>query len=73
MLVLHELGAGRTNNWRGGIQATQYLQRSLTLGGLNDSWLDLLTNPPPTQLTNSYTHPPGTNFMEFYRIRAQRP
>ena len=59
-------------DWRGGILATQYLQQRLTLGGSNEFWMDLFTNPPPTQPAFSYTNFLGTNFMEFYRIRVER-
>jgi hypothetical protein len=65
-------GTNAIVSWQGGVQATQYLQRRLRLFDTNDSWLDLLTNPPPTPVSGSYTDLLGTNAMQFYRVRAER-
>jgi hypothetical protein len=56
--------------WRGGIQATQYLQRLDDLG--TNTWENISTNYPPTPIIGSYTNAPGMNQMMFYRIKATR-
>ncbi len=58
-------------DWQGGIQATQYLQRSATLGG-QDAWVDIYTNQPPTAIAGSYTDMTGAATTLFYRLRATR-
>lgn len=54
--------------WRGGIQATQYLQRFDDLG--TNFWQNIATSYPPTPIIGSFTNAPGTNRMQFYRIKA---
>jgi hypothetical protein len=56
--------------WRGGIQATRYLQRLDDLG--TNTWENISTSYPPTPIIGSYTNAPGTNRMMFYRIEATR-
>ena len=56
--------------WQGGSQATQYLQRRFSLG-INDQWVDIFTNPPPTSTTVTYTNSIATNSTSFYRVRVQ--
>ena len=58
-------------DWRGGSNATQYIQRTLTLSTGN-TWSNLVTNLPPTPITGSYTDTLGTNVMKFYRIKVTR-
>lgn len=58
--------------WVGGIKATQYLERStsLTPGG---QWVTILTNNPPTPITNQFTDSAaGTGTNRFYRVRVAR-
>ena len=57
--------------WTGGSQARQYIQRSPSIGASN-SWSNLLTNQPPTALTNSFVDTTRTNGAFFYRIEAER-
>lgn len=57
--------------WQGGILATQYLQRAVSLDASN-VWTDLIINAPPTPPSGSFTDGLGTNAMQFYRIRAAR-
>jgi hypothetical protein len=58
--------------WTAGAGATQFLERATSLSA-TPNWVPLLTNLPPTALTNSYndtTATGGTDF--FYRLRATR-
>ncbi|MCX6925189.1 MAG: hypothetical protein NT154_18545 [Verrucomicrobia bacterium] len=59
-----------TVQWRGGTEATQYLQQRFSLG-TDGQWDDIFTNPPPTATTVTYTNPIGTNRTMFYRVRVQ--
>jgi hypothetical protein len=61
-----------TVTWSGGSQARQHLQRASSMNG-PITWTTVLTNQPPTLLTNSYVDPVGTNRAVFYRIEADRP
>lgn len=65
-------GPGRLINWQGGVQATQYLERSFALKGTNTIWADIFTNPPPTTISGSYTDPASLSNTVFYRIKATR-
>jgi subtilisin family serine protease len=50
--------------WTGGVLRTQYVENASTIAG---SWDRIYTNPPPTPLTNSFSH--ATNSLSgFYRI-----
>jgi hypothetical protein len=63
--------SGMKLDWAGGSNATQYVQRTLSLSGGN-TWSNLITNLPPTPITGSYTDTLGTNVMKFYRIEVTR-
>jgi hypothetical protein len=56
--------------WQGGILATQYLQSLADLG--TNTWENLFTSSPPTPILGSFTNAPGTNVMQFYRLKATR-
>lgn len=56
--------------WQGGVQATQYLQRLSDLH--TNFWQSIATSLPPTPISGSYTDAPGTNAIQFYRIKATR-
>ena len=57
--------------WQGGTNATQDLQRVLSLGG-TEQWSNIFTALPPTPFSGSYTDSFGTNAPQFYRIKATR-
>jgi len=57
--------------WQGGTLATQFLQRSFSLGPAS-VWQDLLTNLPPTSNPSSFTNSTGTSDAQFYRLRVTR-
>jgi hypothetical protein len=58
--------------WIGGVLATQCLDRSSSLNS-SKNWVPLLTNFPPTAVTNQYLDPStGGPTNQFYRIRAFR-
>jgi hypothetical protein len=63
--------AGVAIQWRGGTLATQFLQRSFSLGPAS-SWQDLFTNLPPTPSPSSFTNSAGTSDVQFYRLRVTR-
>ena len=63
-------GAGMKVDWKGGVQATQVLERctNLVLGG----WDSILTNIPPTAINNSFSDFMATNRAGYYRFKAWR-
>lgn len=63
--------AGLKMDWLGGINSTQYLQRSLSLD-VTDSWSVIHTLLPPTPISGSYTANIATNVIQFYRIQPRR-
>lgn len=58
--------------WVGGVQATQYLERSYSLLPTGAVWKTLLTNMPPTPSSTNFVDIGATNASAFYRIRAVR-
>jgi hypothetical protein len=58
--------------WKGGVEATQILQRDDD--ALAPVWTDLMTNEPPTATEESYTDTGVTtgNDRKLYRIKATR-
>ena len=65
------LPGGLKLDWQGGVEATQILQRNLSVGGA-DSWLNIHTAAPPTSTSGSYTDVLGTNALQFYRLKVNR-
>jgi hypothetical protein len=63
---------GMRVDWKGGIQAWQFLDCRENLTNTNEEWLTLLCLPPPTQTTNAVIDMGVTNRVLFYRIRAER-
>jgi subtilisin family serine protease len=63
---------GVSLTWSGGAQASQRPQWASSIGGIN-AWTSLVTNQPPTPLTNTYVDVLRTNGTGFYRIEAERP
>jgi len=58
--------------WVGGINATQYLERSASLTP-GSQWVTILTNHPLTPVTNQFTDTAGgTATNRFYRLRVTR-
>jgi hypothetical protein len=55
----------------GGVQATQFLQRALSLSATS-AWLNIYTAAPPTPVSGSYTDSLDTNAIQFYRVKAVR-
>jgi hypothetical protein len=64
-------GQGVRVDWKGGVLATQYLERIATLMDTGLLWTAIVTNLPPTPLTTNVTAATTTNQMLF-RIRAER-
>jgi hypothetical protein len=64
-------GGNVTVSWHGGVQATQVLQRSFSLGSAT-SWVNIFTNPPPTSVNATYADVIGANQSAYYRITANR-
>jgi hypothetical protein len=63
---------GMRIDWKGGIQAWQFLDCREDLTNTNEEWLPLLCLPPPTQTTNAVIDMGVTNRVFFYRIRVER-
>jgi hypothetical protein len=63
---------GMRIDWKGGIQAWQFLDCREDLANTNEEWLPLLCLPPPTQTTNAVIDMGVTNRVLFYRIRSER-
>lgn len=63
---------GMRLDWKGGVQAWQFLESRESLTSTNESWLPLLAIPPPTPLTNAVIDMGATNHSLFYRIRVER-
>ncbi len=58
--------------WTAGVGAWQVLQQRLDLGGTNGGWVDVYTNSPQTPASN-YFNITGTNRLELFRLRLERP
>jgi len=73
-LAITDLSIVSTNvhiTWIGGINATQYLECCENL--VSNQWRVILTNRPPTAITNSISHDGATMATNlFYRIKAWR-
>jgi len=66
-------GAGGVEvHWKGGVEATQYVEKKGELSHLNAPWTVFFTNHPPTGFTNGVFDAVGTNRTQFYRVRAVR-
>lgn len=63
---------GMRIDWKGGIQAWQFLDCREDLTNTNEEWLPILCLPPPTQTTNAVIDMGVTNRAFFYRIRVER-
>ena len=70
MTDVEPTGSGTTVHWKGGVQATQYLERCTDL--VSEPWVPVFTNVPPTPVTNDFTSPDAVNGVEVYRIKARR-
>ncbi len=69
---IHRVANSMQIDWKGGIQATQYLQRRFSIGTSNLIWQDIYTSPPPTSVSGYYQDLMGTNKAGWYRIRVKR-
>ena len=58
-----------TLRWTGGQTVGQIIQQ---VGNLNGPWIAILTNNPPTAITNSMTISNGVVSPRFYRIQIVR-
>ncbi len=65
-------GSGARVDWKGGVEATQYLERRTNL--LSGSfWMPIFTNVPPTSISTNFYDIGATNSSSvFYRFKAQR-
>ncbi len=65
-------GSGAQVDWKGGVLATQYLERRTNLLS-GSSWMAIFTNVPPTSISTNFNDVGVTNSTSvFYRIKAQR-
>lgn len=58
-------------DWKGGVDAWQWLETTRDLSGTT-SWDSVIGFPPPTPVTNAIVDFGATNGTLFYRIRAER-
>jgi Zn-dependent metalloprotease/subtilisin family serine protease len=58
--------------WKGGVVATQYIERASSLSPTETLWTAIFTNIPPTSITNNLIDSVGVNTSRFYRVRARR-
>jgi NOL1/NOP2/fmu family ribosome biogenesis protein len=57
--------------WKGGVLATQVLERSSQLTGTGVTWNALLTNSPPTSTLTNYLDTTAIGSNAFFRIRIE--
>ncbi len=57
--------------WKGGVLATQVLERCSNLVA-GTGWVPLFTNAPPTSISTNLNDSEATNSTGFYRIKASR-
>jgi hypothetical protein len=69
--AIQSAGQGVRVDWKGGVLATQYLERLMSLMDTGVQWTAIFTNLPPTPLNTNVTAAATTNRMLF-RIRAER-
>lgn len=75
LLALIELDTnaeGATVTWIGGVDATQFLERVQGLTPTGTLWQSLLTNIPPTAVTNTILDSAPASPDRMYRIKATR-
>ncbi len=58
--------------WKGGVQATQYLERISHLNSTSEPWTAIFTNLPPTATQTNQLDCTVTGNCVFYRLRAVR-
>ncbi|MBU4459788.1 MAG: hypothetical protein KJ579_04405, partial [Verrucomicrobia bacterium] len=58
--------------WVGGVLSRQWLECRTNLMEVGDTWRPLLTNLPPTAVSNAFLDKGATNGLPFYRVRVQR-
>lgn len=63
---------GNTIYWRGGVLATQYVDRCTNLLDEPVQWVTVFTNVPPTSILTNFLDSSTNNVLCFYRIRAAR-
>jgi len=73
ILMINTNGLGFDIQWQGGVIATQYVERSVSLVPPSILWTTIFTNPPPTLITNlTLDAAVTTNSRYYYRIRANQ-
>ena len=59
-------------SWKGGVEATQYLDRTASLAGTGTVWQTIQTNLPPVNPSADMLDLTGNPAQGFYRVRAGR-
>lgn len=73
LLTIYDVSAdtdGVRISWKGGVQATQYLERIPALMSTGEAWTAIFTNLPPTATQTNRLDGTATNSCAFYRLRA---
>ena len=68
LTAVRQQGGGLRLDWRGGINAWQYLECNETLSPTG--WVAILGIPPPTPQSNAVIDFGATNHLLYYRLRA---
>jgi len=58
--------------WKGGVQATQFVEWRADLTDRNYGWRTIFTNHPMTEISNTVVDTAGSDKALFYRIRTER-
>ena len=75
VLTIQSIGleaGGCRVQWKGGVQARQFVEHRGELLSTGQQWTAILTNDPPTPLSTNVLDPTATNAMRFYRVRTVR-
>jgi subtilisin-like proprotein convertase family protein len=71
LTCVHPTGGFARVEWVGGTLARQWLESRTNLAS-GATWKPILTNEPPTAVTNRFLDRSATNGLPYYRVRVQR-
>jgi len=72
-VAITPVGTDLRVTWQGGVQATQFVERSNMLTTNPANWITIFTNLPPTAPSTNFLDTAATNDNAFYRIRITGP
>ncbi|MEM7394894.1 MAG: DUF11 domain-containing protein, partial [Verrucomicrobiota bacterium] len=69
---IEDIGAQVRIEWKGGVNVTQFVEKTTSLDDPVAPWMVIFTNRPPTPVSNWLVDPKtSTNLRFYYRIRAR--